>query len=398
MLQRPPIRKVVVFRYELLPPSETFIASQAAALRNFDPCYAGIQRAANSLPIPGEPILLMKGGGFAERVRRRIFLHTGWAPPFYRQLRREQAALIHAHFAPDGAVALPLISELRVPLIVTLHGYDVTSSEEFLAKSFSGRLYLKQKQKLLQAARLFICVSKFIRARAIEAGFPESKLRVHYTGVDRLLFAPSAQARQRNVVLFVGRLVEQKGGRLLIEAMSRVQRRCPGAKLVMIGDGPSRPAFESLAREARISCDFLGTQPGAVVRDWMARSQVFCAPSIRDGNGAREGLGMVFAEAQAMGLPVVSFDTGGVPEIVRHGETGLLAPEGDCEALAAYLFRYLTDQTFWQASSRHAASWIQQCFDLHRQTGELESIYREAANAEMTACPVKTSRAVRQAI
>ena len=70
-------------------------------------------------------------------------------------------------------MALPLISELRVPLIVTLHGYDVTASEEFLPRGFAGRLYLERRQKLLRAAKLFICVSKFIRAKAIEAGFPE---------------------------------------------------------------------------------------------------------------------------------------------------------------------------------------------------------------------------------
>ncbi len=370
-------RTAVIFRYELLPPSETFIDSQAAALKKFQPCYAGVQRAANSLPIPNEPIVLMRNGSIAERVRRRLFLHTGWAPNFYRQLRRRQPALIHAHFGPDGAIALPLISELRVPLIVTLHGYDVTSSEESLSESFTGRLYLQRKQRLFKAASLFTCDSEFIRQRAIASGFPESKLRVHYIGVDRSLFVPRNEVGQRNVILFVGRLVEKKGCRFLIEAMDLVRRDGVEAKLVIIGDGPLRPSLEALAREKALSCQFLGLQPSQVVRDWLACSGVFCAPSVTAANGDSEGLGIVFTEAQAMGLPVVSFNSGGIPEVVRHGETGLLAPEGDREILAEYLLRYLTDETFWRASRRNAIAWIKRRFDLHRQTGELEDMYQE---------------------
>src|SRR5689334_13513786 len=119
-------RTALIFRYELLPVSETFIKSQAGALINFQPCYTGVERAPKSLPIPEDSVLLMNGNSLWDRIERRTFLSAGWAPRFYRQLRDKRPALIHAHFGPDGAVALPLASELGVPLIVTLHGYDVT--------------------------------------------------------------------------------------------------------------------------------------------------------------------------------------------------------------------------------------------------------------------------------
>ncbi len=371
------MRTAVVFRYELLPPSETFIRSQAEALEDFQPCYIGIQRSAKSLPIPVNSIVLMQNNGVAQRIKRRIFLHTGRASEFYSRVQERAPDLVHAHFALDGAIALPLIDELRVPLIVTLHGYDVTSAEELLGQSFTGRLYLKRKQKLLRQAAVFICVSEFIRQKAIEAGYPESKLRVHYIGVDRTFFVPRIQFRERNLVLFVGRLVEKKGCAHLITAMELVQSKCPEARLVIIGDGPLRPSLEILAKQKNISCQFLGSQPSIVIREWLSRAQVFCVPSVTATNGDKEGLGIVFAEAQAMGVPVVSFKHGGIPEVVRHGETGLLAPERDHRTLAEYLLRYLTDETFRRACSRRAIEWVEQDFDLHRQTRELEDIYRQ---------------------
>jgi glycosyltransferase involved in cell wall biosynthesis len=369
-------RTALIFRYELLHVSETFIKSQAGALKEFAVCYTGVQRAAKSLPIPDESIVIMEPASILGRIERRMFLSAGRAPTFYRRLRDKAPVLIHAHFAPDAAIALPLASELRIPLIVTLHGYDVTSSEEYLKRG-NGRFYFQRKKRLFEQATGFLCVSKFIRQKAIEAGFPESKLRVHYTGVDRTFFSPSAKDRQRNLVLFVGRLIEQKGCSYLIEAMSLVQKKCRDATLVLIGDGPARQSFMELAEHLAVSCQFLGTQPPSVIREWLDRAQVFCGPSITGSNGAREGLPTVFMEAQAMGVPVVSFEIGGIPEVVCDGETGLLAREGDTESLAEHLLRYLTDETFWRTCSKRAVEWTREHFDLHEQTRRLEGVYGE---------------------
>jgi glycosyltransferase involved in cell wall biosynthesis len=240
-----------------------------------------------------------------------------------------------------------------------------------------GRLYLKHKQELFRRASLFICISEFIKQRAMEAGFPESKLRVHYIGIDREFFCLTAQPRDPNLVIFVGRLIEQKGCRYLIEAMKIVRQKCADAKLVVIGDGPAREEFTALAEESAISCQFLGAQPPEVIRDWLGRARLFCCPSVTGVNGAREGLGTVFTEAQAMGVPVVSSNIGGIPEAVRHGETGLLAPERDPNCLARHILRYLTDDAFWRASSYRAVEWTKERFDLRQQTQKLENIYEE---------------------
>lgn len=370
-------RTVLVYRNEILSFSETFIKAQTEALRDFRPVLIGLRPTHRSLPLQSKPVLLTQDQSIFSKAKRIFYRQTGIGSSFFREAEKLHPSLIHAHFAPDGAMALPLALRLRVPLVVTLHGYDVTLQDEFHARSKDGAVFLRRRNELWRRASLFICISEFIRCRAIEAGFPAEKLKVHYIGIDLNSFAPAIEKRQDGLILFVGRLVEKKGCAYLIRAMQHVKASCPSAELIIIGDGPERKALESLARELQVPCKFLGPQSSEVIRDTLARAKVFCGPSIIARSGDAEGLGIVFCEAQAVGTPVVSFASGGIPEVVRHNRTGLLAPEKDEATLAKHLIRYLTDEDFWQASSEEGKRWVAHQFDLRQQTRKLEEIYRE---------------------
>ena len=88
-----------------------------------------------------------------------------------------------------------------------------------------------------------------------------------------------------------------------------------------------------------------------------------------------EAFGNVFSEAQSMGVPVVSFRHGGIPETMLEGVTGLLAPERDVEQLAAHLTRFLEEDAFWHAAREKGMSWVRENFDVRSQTAKLETIY-----------------------
>jgi len=177
-------------------------------------------------------------------------------------------------------------------------------------------------------------------------------------------------------VLFVGRLVEVKGCEYLIRAMALVQEVHRDAKLVVIGDGPLRASLESLARAELRGCRFLGAQPPEVVRAWMNRARVLSVPGVTAASGATEGLGQVCLEAQAMGLPVAGFASGGVPEAVEHGVTGLLGPERDHCRLAAGIGHVLSDTAVWERLSAAGPARMRVRFDLRTCTAGLEAIYR----------------------
>lgn len=366
---------ILIYRDSLLPASETFVRSQAEALQSFVPYYVGSQRV-HGLSLPEERTIVIDRGGALGKTSQVCYKLSGFAPNFFRQIRKLNPALIHAHFGPDGLTALPLAKKLAVPLLVTFHGYDITMKDEYLQQySYSCRVYLRRKQELKREARLFIAVSRFIQKKLLEQGFPSDKLVQHYIGVDLETFRLDQKVVREPVVLFVGRLVEKKGCEYLIRAMSKVQSVRPEVELTIIGDGPLRPDLERLAGELLCRYRFLGLQSPESVQAWMNRAQVFSVPSITAKSGDAEAFGIVFAEAQAMGLPVVTYDTGGVAEAVAHGETGFLAAERDWGTLAEYILRLLKDEILWQQFSQKGQERVRTLFNLRRQACTLEDIY-----------------------
>jgi glycosyltransferase involved in cell wall biosynthesis len=372
---------VLIYRSDLLPASETFIAAQAHALRRYTPWFAGLRPVPASLLLdPCETTVLTHRDKFPERLRRRFFLLTGIAPNFVRALQLKRPVLLHAHFAIDAAAALPLQKQLNIPLIVTVHGYDATMNDETLRSYVAGRIYLRRKAELRARARFFVCVSDHIRRQALERGVPESKLRTIPIGVDLNFFAPDP-LRSRDldpIVLFVGRLVEKKGCTHLIRAMSLIEARHPTAKLLIVGDGPLLDPLRAQARETLHSCTFLGSQPPSVVRDLMYRAALLVVPSIVATNGDTEGLPINLCEAQAIGLPVAGFHGPGVSEAVIDGETALLAPAGDERALAEAISCLLSDKCLTKRLTTAGCRRAEAHFNLETQTARLEDLYSEA--------------------
>jgi glycosyltransferase involved in cell wall biosynthesis len=157
--------------------------------------------------------------------------------------------------------------------------------------------------------------------------------------------------------------------------MASVQATIPEARLVVVGNGPLRSELESQAKSILNNVEFVGMRDPASVRQWMNRAMIFCNPSLIAPTGDAEGFGMVFAEAQAMGLPVVSFDSGGIPEAVAQGKSGFLVPEKDWKGLADSVSLLLRNPQLWQRFSEAGRARVSRLFDLRKQASLLESIY-----------------------
>jgi glycosyltransferase involved in cell wall biosynthesis len=147
---------------------------------------------------------------------------------------------------------------------------------------------------------------------------------------------------------------------------------------MVIGHGPLREAMEREAKALGVRAVFWGYQSQDKVRVWMNRCRIFCMPSKTANSGDSEGFGLVFAEAQAMGLPVVGYEHGGVPEAVEHGKTGLLATEGNVEQLAEYIRLLMDDEQLWKRMSAAGPKRVDMHFNRKRQIALLEDIYGEA--------------------
>jgi glycosyltransferase involved in cell wall biosynthesis len=369
---------VAIYRDELLRPTETFIRSQGSALTRYEPVYVGSVRVPG-LDLAPARVVTLDGGGPAGYGAQVLYKLTGVAPGLARRIAALNPALIHAHYGPDAALVLPIARTLRIPLVVTFHGYDATIADAFARRSFyRHRAYVRRRGRLMAESELFVAVSRFIARRLVEQGFSADRVRTHYIGVDVAGFRADPGVAREPIVLFVGRLVEKKGCELLIRAFRAIGETLPQAELVVIGDGPLRARLEGLASGLGVRARFLGTQPPSIVRHWMNRARVFSVPSVTAASGDAEGLGIVFLEAQAMGLPVVSCASGGVPEAVAEGETGFLVPEHDHSALAAAIVRLFQFPDLWSRFSDAGRARVEQRFDVRAQTRQLELIYDEA--------------------
>ena len=367
---------VLVYTDRILSESATFIRAQAEHMESFSTTYVGTKRVPDGLDVPSQRSIVLNERTLLGRVREGLFKVMGVAPVWKRKLQRQNASLIHAHFGPDGVMALPLARALEIPLLVTFHGYDATTSDEHARQSFyRHRAYVRNRERLIREAEGFIAVSEFIKGKMVEQGIPEEKIRVHYIGIDVDFFEPDAIEDREPVVLFVGRLTEKKGVEYLIQAMERVQRENPDLRLVVVGDGERRERLEAEASRCLDSVEFLGFQPPDVVWDWMNRAMLLAVPSVTAESGNSEGLPMVVLEGQAMGLPVVGSRHAGIPEAVEHGETGFLSPEGDSDTLADHILRLATDRSLCRTFGKNGRKRVVDHFNLKTQARALEEIY-----------------------
>ena len=367
-------RTVVIWRSCLLPGSETFIRNQGGALTRWRPTYLGAVKVTSSLArdtdviaYPDTPrgrygwIMLRLSGGSA-RLRSLL---GGLRP-----------AVVHAHFGGDGWLISRAAARLGIPLVITLHGLDVTRQAR--AAGLRGARHRRHLRTAFDRATTLIAVSEFIRTKALELGADPAKVRVHHTGVEIAPLPPAVPAVWD--IIFVGRFVDNKGLDDLVEAVGLLRHLRP--RILLIGAGPLEEPIRRRAAELDLDATFPGAQDPAEVTRYMAESKVFVSPSKTAPNGDTEGLPTTVLEAGSLGLPTVSTYHSGIPEAVVHGETGLLCAEGDRPALARHIEQLLTDDALRIRLGRQARRHTETHFDLHQQTRLLEELYDTAAGPD----------------
>jgi glycosyltransferase involved in cell wall biosynthesis len=383
------IPTVLVYRSSLLPYSETFIKEQILAYRSWRGILVG-RSLLHQMPLDGLDVHVIDTppSDLASRALAKVRLALG-RPAGLQTLLRENVRLVHAHFGPDALEALPIARGLGVPMAVTLHGYDINIHRDWWEAGYGGAHKRHYPGRLLALAHrsftYFIAVSNSVRAEAIRVGIPAEKVTTRYIGVDVAKFKPGSipltERGQR--ILFIGRLVEKKGCKYLLQAVRLVKSRIPQADLTIVGDGPQRKELEALSEELKVGARFLGALPSDAVKRELDEARVLCLPSIRAGNGDAEGFGLVLLEAQACGVPVVTSARGGAQEGIIHGETGYEFAEKDVDEMALRLIELLTDDAMATQMGRAAPRFVAQHFDISTTTTALETVYAEKTGVSL---------------
>ncbi len=369
-------RNVLIFRSTLLPYTEPYIPGQAEKFQRFTPYYAGFAHETGA-EFPLQRTIPCSHSKFVGKLRNLAAI-LGFSDRFFRNsVLQVQPELIHAHFEDSAIKVLPLAQALNLPLFLTCHGSDHTEGHRWQNVAYLGNYYRRRRTAFLKELTLCLGASRFICDRMLGLGYPPEKVRLHYIGVDTERLQPDPAVQKKPEVLFVGRLVKSKGCADLIRAMVRVRTKFPEVKLVIIGEGQSQADLHQLAAEERIDVEFLGRQTPDNIRRRMLESMLLCLPSVVGSDGSAETLGLVTLEAQAVGLPVVGTWTGGIPEAVEHGVTGLLSEGRNPAALAENIIAILSDSDLRAQMGQAARKRMVRQFNLQRQSELLEDYYLE---------------------
>jgi glycosyltransferase involved in cell wall biosynthesis len=362
---------LLVYRDTVGVRSESFIQRQYRAFRELEPLYVGTKRG----PLAPKDALILAAPGLLGAYGRAMFRQFGRTPASLdRAIAEHKPSLIHAQFGLGGALALPIAEMTGLPLVVTFHGGDATKDKHFRRRAPVPTIFQRRRQKMVETARMILCVSQFVRATLIARGFPPEKLVTHYLGIDipeNIVLPPAGVA---NTVLFVGRLVEKKGVDTLIDAMALLRQIGPAMELSVIGEGPARSDLEKRAKAAGIKASFQGWQDEKKVRAAMRRALLLAVPSRTAGSGDAEGLPTVIMEAMAIGVPVVATRHAGIPEIVSDRVTALLTPEADSKALADAILALKTEPDLANRLRGEAYADVRARFDAERQSALLEQM------------------------
>jgi glycosyltransferase involved in cell wall biosynthesis len=266
-----------------------------------------------------------------------FFLLAEWAAVL-RLTRRLRPDVINAHWIiPQGVVVAATPGWRRAPVVLSIHGGDVFT--------FNNPLTVRLKRFAMRRAAAVLVNSSATSEKAHElaADVPTQRIPMGVTVEHFLPGTPVAHPGLR--VLFVGRLSEEKGVADLLTAVADVRARGVDVTLRVAGTGPDSSRLHALADRLGLAdhVEFLGWVPRAEVGALYAWADVFAGPSITSRTGWIEALGVVFIEASAAGIPVVTTDAGGMRDVVLHDETGIVVPERSPAELARALERLAAD-------------------------------------------------------
>ena len=274
----------------------------------------------------------------------------------------EKLDLLHVHYAIPHATSAFLAKEMLsknrdLKIFTTLHGTDITLVG--LEPSF-----LPLVKFSIEKSDGVTAVSRFLKEKTITNYSCETDIKVIPNFVDTELFKPSGNGDFRKSIASKGEkiLVHTSNFRPVkrvpdtIRIFEKVQREIP-SKLILVGDGPDRSECERLARQMDLydKVKFLGKQDGLV--EILSSSDVFLIPS------QSESFGLAALEAMACGLPVISSSVGGLPELVRHNETGFIAEIGDIDRMAKYTLELLSNEKKYKLFSENSRKRAVNKFD-----------------------------------
>ena len=286
-------------------------------------------------------------------------------------LHENQVSAVLCHFGQSALRLLPACEAADIPIVAHFHGQDISSG-------LNNRWYRWSLKKMLPRFAAVVCVGSQQMQRLRDLGVPADRLHLVPCGAPSACFPLSRRCPdpKSTTYICVSRLVESKGVAHCIGAFALAAEKLAGSQLIVVGDGDVRDSLETLVRELGISASvhFAGSCSEEEVRSLLKKSDVFLQHSLDHSSGWFEGFGVAVAEAASIGLPVIVSACGGLMDQVVHGETGIIIPQKDEEAMADAMVQLGRDAQLraWMGDNGRQRMLVH--FDTTTQVEKLERV------------------------
>ena len=377
---------IATFSQRFLSPSMTFIYRQLKGVEDdFKVIGLTSNTKANLDIFPFAPVYEKTKTTLERLLRlykkilgRYAVLSNSQAEYFKKIILANGVKLIHAHFGPSGIEILPVARDLRLPLLVSFHGYDAS----MLLKD---RRYLSDLKGVLDYADI-IAVSQYMKNKLIEIGADPRKISVIYYGISvqdnqvkRESIKKKVEEKLEIKFLQISNFDEKKGHKYTLLAFRKFLECYDKALLLLGGDGTLKNKIEDLSKELKINdkVKFLGRMTPIDVKSYMNNSDVFLHHSVTSSSGNEEGIPNVIMEAMAAGLPVISTYHSGIPELIKDGENGFLVNEKDIDTYAKKMTEILSIESY---VGQNAIQTVFEDFNIIMQSQKLKELYKKLIN------------------
>jgi colanic acid/amylovoran biosynthesis glycosyltransferase len=234
---------------------------------------------------------------------------------------------------------------------------------------------------LFKYSDLVTACTPYLQKQVIELGADPNRIELLPLGVDTSFFLPLKNTQKNEIIriISVGRLVEWKSHKLGIQAVNNLINEGFNLEYCIIGDGPERNKLLQLIEKLHLKkhVKMLGARDQSEIKKWLQESDVFLMTSTFDECGRRETQGVVTAEAQACGLPVVAFRSGGVPYTIEEGKTGFLAEEKNVAEFTHHLRKLCKDDTLRKKMGQNAREFVEANFSNTELSKKQLSLYEK---------------------
>jgi colanic acid/amylovoran biosynthesis glycosyltransferase len=268
--------------------------------------------------------------------------------------RKNHCTHLHVHFAHVPAqIAMYAAALSGIPFTVMAHANDIFEDGALL------------KKKAARSKRM-LTISEFNRQYLKGFGIPQQQLAVVRCGVS--FSSRSGDTAKPCDATFkiasLGRMVEKKGFDVLIRAVAQLRQRGLNVELSLAGDGPLLSIMKQLTHSlcGLSAISFVGSLPHNEVAAWMHQHDTFVLACKQDSHGDMDGIPVVLMEAMSQGIPVISTSLSGIPELIEHGRTGLLATPGSVDDLATQIETLMQSSELRHRMSRQAQAFVAQEF------------------------------------